>query len=162
MTVDHAGKAYQIKFAKKVIDFCKEEFGEEIFGDHYTDACKDEKSYTLVQDALLKKLYQDNLITCHFAGITANPPDEVSKSFGHIPPIDRDPKIERPIKRNYAYRPFVNLDKKHVKKWYDKYNVLETLFPLTRSCEAFTDNFEAHCEECWFCKERKWGFGRFE
>ena len=26
----------------------------------------------------------------------------------------------------------------------------------------FTDDFSHHCGECWWCKERHWGFGRFE
>jgi 7-cyano-7-deazaguanine synthase in queuosine biosynthesis len=34
------------------------------------------------------------------------------------------------------------------------------IFPITRSCESWTNDFSKHCGECWWCKEREWGFGR--
>ena len=64
--------------------------------------------------------------------------------------------------------PLINIDKQGVKELYEKFGLLDTLYPLTRSCESFTDDFSKHCGEykdeqdvCWFCKERYWGFGRY-
>ena len=61
----------------------------------------------------------------------------------------------------FLYSPFVNKDKKTIFQIYQDLNLLETLFPLTRSCETTRlKNFRGHCGECWWCKERMWGFGR--
>jgi len=43
--------------------------------------------------------------------------------------------------------------------------LLETLFPVTRSCEwnehvVGEDPGMEHCGNCWWCHERKWAFGR--
>ena len=43
---------------------------------------------------------------------------------------------------------------------------MDTLFPITRSCEAWAKDeeyhIEKHCEDCWWCRERYWGFGRYK
>lgn len=65
------------------------------------------------------------------------------------------------------WHPFANVDKKMIAHLYDYYNVRDSLFPITRSCEAQPDgDFEASfenkpCGECWWCLERKWAFGEF-
>jgi len=55
---------------------------------------------------------------------------------------------------------------------YKELNLLDSLFPITRSCEYdiyWQTNSEewkkdvpdpgiGHCNKCWWCKERKWGF----
>ena len=56
-------------------------------------------------------------------------------------------------------RPFRNHHKRHIAELYNTFNVMDDLFPLTRSCEKVTTDFSLHCGKCWFCKERKWGFG---
>ena len=53
-------------------------------------------------------------------------------------------------------------DKSYVKMMYEKYNVLDKLFPLTASCIGFpyeTDNGQKPCRNCVWCKERLWAFG---
>ena len=60
------------------------------------------------------------------------------------------------------YSPFVQEDKSYVKMMYEKYGVLDTLFPLTASCIGFpdeTDNGQKPCRNCVWCKERLWAFG---
>jgi 7-cyano-7-deazaguanine synthase in queuosine biosynthesis len=61
--------------------------------------------------------------------------------------------------QNKIYNPFSNIDKKDIKNLYHDLGLLETLFPLTRSCESLVD-FEKHCGECWWCEERLWAFGK--
>jgi len=56
-------------------------------------------------------------------------------------------------------RPFFNLNKKHIASLYKEHNLLDTLFPLTVSCNTI-EYTNGHCGECWFCKERFWGFGK--
>ena len=72
--------------------------------------------------------------------------------------IDRSKGLE---KKPNTWRPLINVDKKGVAEHYTRLGVLEELFPLTRSCEVHTTDFSEHCGECWFCKERLWGFGRY-
>jgi len=58
-----------------------------------------------------------------------------------------------------AVFPFGKTDKKEVAKAYNYYNMMDRLYPHTRSCEDFTDKVE-HCGHCFFCAERMWGFNR--
>ena len=79
---------------------------------------------------------------------------------GSYGPNDTD-RSKSTQKKDNTFRPLINVDKKGVAEHYSRLGVLEDLFPLTRSCEE--DNvytFEEHCGDCWFCRERKWGFGR--
>ena len=118
-----------------------------------------------------KYCYKNNFIDCHFSGITANPSKEVMDSFNTAGPADDRNRLtdRRPTQRGKVYIPLINIDKQGVRELYEKYNLMDTLFPLTRSCETFTDDFSKHCGEykdekdvCWFCKERYWGFNRYE
>lgn len=61
---------------------------------------------------------------------------------------------------NWIYTPFINLDKKEIAELYDQYNLLDELFPYTRSCVTATNDFSKHCGKCWWCKERIYGFGK--
>lgn len=163
VTVDQLGKAFQIKFAKRIIEFYKEEFGN-YFLDHITGISQvEETDYTREQDKLIDNLYKSKTIQAHFIGLTKNPPpNKLHANYGVEPP-DRIRQDElHPVKRNNSYRPFVNIDKRGVAEVYKKLNLIDTLFPLTRSCETYTDDFSEHCKECWFCAERFYGFGRYE
>lgn len=37
----------------------------------------------------------------------------------------------------------------------------QELYALTISCESLTDPDPIHCGDCWWCEERKWGFGNY-
>lgn len=161
ITVEHAGKSYQLEFAKKIIEFCKLEFGN-IFEEHEHEWCDVSDRYVIVQDNLVKRLYKENKIQCHFVGITQNPPSSVMNQIGwNGPADDRSAGVKRPLIKGSAYFPLINTNKQGVCNLYKEYNVLDTLFPLTRSCENFTEDYSVHCGECWFCKERYWGFGKY-
>ena len=54
--------------------------------------------------------------------------------------------------------PFININKKEIAKLY-KILDIENLYSMTRSCESLTV-LDAHCGECWWCKERMWAFGK--
>jgi len=57
-------------------------------------------------------------------------------------------------------RPMINIDKQGVCEIYSTLNVND-LFSITRSCEDITTNFHhGHCGDCWFCRERLWGFNK--
>jgi len=82
--------------------------------------------------------------------------------------------LARPYNIKYAWgvlRKIEELNKKVVSYFYNHFDLLDSLFPLTRSCEAemhetsyFTkDCFEVRHEEkyCWWCRERRWGFEQY-
>ena len=166
ITVCHAGKAFQLQYATKVIFYMQEKFPNVQFGEHYTGVNYLPSSYADVQKSVVDKCYENKLIDCHFVGITKNPPQEIAESFP-IQPGPADDRSAGPYRQTVLehkiFRPLINIDKKGVKELYEYFGVLDDLFPLTRSCETFTDDFSKHCEDkCWFCCERYWGFDRYE
>ena len=79
-------------------------------------------------------------------------------------PVDDRNGKDFPVYKNYSWKHLANIDKKGVAELYETLGVMETLFPLTRSCEAYAHeshyNIDKHCEKCWFCMERIYAFGR--
>lgn len=114
---------------------------------------------------LPKKLITQGYI---YSGITADPPKEITDTFifpsteTHV----RDPNKLRPTVAGNICRPWTNIDKKKIAEIYKEYDLIDSLFPLTRSCEwtvnmidEIPDPGSKHCGQCWWCQERKWGFG---
>lgn len=159
------GKGYQKIFAENVMSKVTELTGIK-FGTHYYDFVRADSSehYVADQDTLVDSLYKRKLIDMHLAGITATPTvDEAPNLYntGMIMPDDRSKsKFYRELVDGKSFRPLHNIDKRGVAELYTRLGVLEDLFPVTRSCEEFTNDFSAHCGKCWFCQEREWGFGR--
>ncbi len=125
------------------------------------------------------QLFADKRVDLIISGITANPQvaasvensrgELVEMSDGALPVRDATDVTERHHSGagHDFYTPFVNVDKRFVAAMYNHYGVLDELFPLTRSCEAiprvdFDPDFEnSPCGTCWWCRERKWAFGKF-
>jgi 7-cyano-7-deazaguanine synthase in queuosine biosynthesis len=105
-----------------------------------------------------------------FIGITANPPESVLKTFknnqGQESLVVRDPTIiKEEMPDSDFVLPWLNVDKRQIHEYYKNYNLLDTLFPITRSCEWISsmkvkNPGNKHCGECWWCEERKWAFER--
>lgn len=57
-----------------------------------------------------------------------------------------------------VYVPFINLNKRATADMYHELNLVDTLYPKTRSCET-EDHPGSHCGHCFWCLERKWAFG---
>jgi hypothetical protein len=77
------------------------------------------------------------------------------------------PKMKKEVNSLYwHYSPLVNSDKRDVKQLYDEAGCIDSLFPLTRSCEISTTSSRyslvqsGHCGRCIFCFERKYVFGK--
>jgi 7-cyano-7-deazaguanine synthase in queuosine biosynthesis len=107
--------------------------------------------------------YFDNkTVKLIYSGVTATPPVEVCESFNGEIGLElnglREPHIVRQVYYPKIYAPFTNIDKQQVAEFYKSEGVLETLYPYTRSCENLAMT-EGHCGTCWWCQERKWGFG---
>jgi len=104
-----------------------------------------------------------------YSGITTNPPKEIQRSFrwGILEDVEQkrgDTVVKETVryfvKDNYEFyelKPFFNMTKKEIADLYKEYDLLNSLFPLTRSCEKIGTVID-HCGECWWCEERKWAF----
>ena len=168
-------KPYQEIYAKRVMEKITELTGFKNWGEHYVGIATAE-NYVKDQDQIVKRAYVEGReIRTHFNGITANPTIEEapelhawrdkwgSPSRG----IEDRQKIPGKKKNWWATKsPLLNVDKKGVAEHYTNLGVMDTLFPVTRSCEESIDepgyDSENHCEKCYFCLERYWGFGRYK
>jgi len=98
-----------------------------------------------------------------FSAVTANPPTDVKFQAGIGEHYLRNPNIIKDeISFNgYFFTPFINKNKKTIAKIYQELDLMNSLFPVTRSCEAIGKlEYYGHCGECWWCEERLWGFDR--
>lgn len=91
------------------------------------------------------------------SGTTQNPKGEFNEPNG---PVDNRNGEFPELWDNWIYTPLINLDKREIANLYKEHNLMESLFPYTRSCVAVTKDFTKHCGECWWCKERIYGFGK--
>lgn len=152
---------------------------------------KDAEPYNTGQEEMTNTAIEKFSLDVVYSGLTKNPPVEKMISFfkeKHTEfnldlerlleyidtrdqgrDIDTDPlesvfvqhRFTKPVRR---VRPFINSDKKSTYDAYLHYKVLDTLYPITYSCEIppkvpNTTEFE-HCGHCFFCLERWYGFGR--
>tara|TARA_B100001057_G_scaffold385061_2_gene391704 strand:+ start:10567 stop:12855 length:2289 start_codon:yes stop_codon:yes gene_type:complete len=105
-------------------------------------------------------------------GMTRNPPKEEMEAgnFWHKAERRRDKEAEyiepwRPNKKHPAlsiYQPYCNVDKKFVAGVYIENDLMDDLFPMTRSCVGtspkLTKDFTVECKECFWCEEKAWAF----
>jgi len=125
---------------------------------YYSDTMSESNLFDFQRDYL-----RNRTIGCIFFGITANPPETVKFSNPSTEHDHRDPTvIKNEIDQGgFLRRPFVNKDKKTIAQIYKDLDLMETLFPVTRSCEATGQlEYYNHCGKCWWCEERLWGFNR--
>ncbi len=128
---------------------------------HYHFIEKGENTESLFKQQL--QFLENKTIKWLYTAITKNPPFEIQKSFKELSKEngERDPLVERSVYMEHLpiYMPFTNINKQTIAKMYKELDILESLFPITRSCESLTLT-EGHCGQCWWCEERLWGFGR--
>lgn len=121
---------------------------------HYVEEQNENNMYLFSHFSLVKILY---------TGITQNPPIEVTDTWNQptTENVERNPNIKRDLyhRNDTFYTPFHRINKKVIYEMYKELNLLDSLYPLTRSCEN-EDLLEGHCGECWWCEERLWGFGQ--
>jgi hypothetical protein len=100
--------------------------------------------------------------TLYYYGQTSNPPHDDMLLFNDIEcsMSDRTSDVIRDtwFRDNKIHVPFNNVDKKKVAEIYDHLGITESVFPLTVSCTKNDDG--THCDDCWWCSERKWAFGK--
>lgn len=120
----------------------------------------------------LSKMFKDLGGGTLYTGVTAFPDEQTLSLFNSYGDRkhklkevfhQRDPSVERPLyyRNREIYTPMFNMDKRKVAEMYRELEVMESLYPVTRSCESPVLT-EGHCGECWWCEERQWGFGRLQ
>ena len=162
----------------KIIELLEADY---IFKNHIvytapTEGWETEK-YLSMFSAKNRENIKNNLFQVLLSGITTNPPIEVQEKFHWGILKDVESKrglsviketvryfVESDSEKDYEFleiKPFFNIDKKKIAEMYNELGILETLFPLTRSCEDRT-YLKGHCGKCWWCEERLWAFGKLE
>jgi len=123
------------------------------------------------------KLFKLGLIDIVMAGKTANPPSNFENLLeGRDESRDAGKRTSNEIvyggqydfnnenKKMAWYIPFANINKQFIRDQYVKFNLMDTLHPVTRSCEHCLETdqeWNGPCKNCWWCKERYWAFGKY-
>ena len=107
----------------------------------------------------------------NISGMTSNPPIEEMKRLGfyHLCEKKRNAdqigsEIGAKVWGKNTYQPFLVANKLFVKGILEKHNILDEIFPLTGSCTGganITKLWTKPCEECFWCHEKKWAFGKY-
>lgn len=161
---------HNVSVATQVVERCIQLTGNSNI-EHHISYCEVQSFETLFPK--LRFYIDNNIVNMIYTGITENPPAEVSERFKlKITELKRNTGIEKPyLIDGVAYTPWCNVNKRSIASMYEQDNLINELFPLTRSCEYdptsnyFTnikDPVLGHCGECWWCEEREWAFGRLE
>lgn len=185
LTTRHQGKNFQEDHSRAVLDWLDTKFPKVKIHAHLINQNPAYKipngrnvsiDYVKYQDLITEYAYNELGMEGHFSGITANPPKEVYEEFidseGRVmagPTDDRDRRTDKlPTifkgQEKTVWEPLRNTDKKGVAEIFDLFDARE-LFSLTWSCEKYTwpeGRHDEHCDDCWFCKERLWGFGSYK
>ena len=160
--------------AEEIVLLFQEMFPSIRFYDHqvnYYD--KDhEKDKVNKHKAHENTLWENDIIDVLFHGRTANPEKEEAEThnlmYKREERRDRDNHSRSVFHENHSkpfYCPFEYVDKRFVAEMYDRYSLMDELFPITASCVEYankTDNFSKPCKECWWCREKKWAFGYYD
>ena len=110
--------------------------------------------------------FNNGIVDIMYSGITSNPPIN-DKTISQNKERNRDETSDRPLVSATSFRyfmdPFYKINKKHIKELYDMFNLTDSLYPITFSCEGTAEDTKTHtkhCGKCWWCEERMWAFGR--
>jgi hypothetical protein len=104
-----------------------------------------------------KERIKNGLVDILIGGATSAPIFEEDVDVGLIKKI-RDHK-ERSLKTHQGL--LVGIDKKFLACQYKKFNLIDSLYPLTKSC-VDPDSKGAPCKKCDWCKEKFWAFNSYD
>lgn len=170
-TGNHEKRRLNVPVATTVVEKCIQLTGNADVEHHITYAPEQDNM------SLFGKLdyyFDNNLINIVYTGVTENPPSTVTDKFLEEvtePEREADIGVKPTILYNKFYTPWVNINKLKIAEMYNEENLMEDLYPYTRSCEynhnnRFFANIEdpglGHCGMCWWCEERKWAFGKLQ
>ena len=117
----------------------------------------------------MRKHYGKFMEVCYM-GVTQNPPKDTmaewdTADWSHKYRNNTTKEFEVLPNVGNIYMPWTNINKRYVAAIYRAQGLLDTLFPVTYSCEWYAkdgnDPGMDHCKKCWWCFERYWGFNRY-
>jgi len=182
---------YDIQAAEKIVKFMQDKFPSQNIQDlikrNYDDrnealypaaeeAIKNDPSFSTMTAQQVSKSLQLSAVRDELRnrypnayminGMTRNPPIEDMKKHPIMFHMAETRRNQNDKQRNTrgprrSYLPFANVDKKFVAAVFKENNLMDSLFPLTRSCvgdEEMTDNYSQECHECFWCFEKAWAF----
>ena len=161
---------YNAKWSTTVLDKILELTGTELIKSHYTFYSDDQRRTELNDTERLIRDIHGITFTVH--GTTQNPPLDIEHLLkGRHQPRDKGhsrPAFSKLGEDVTRWMPVMSVDKRFIAYLYEHFDLMESLFPFTRSCEQEARHNKdepswmiTHCGECWWCKERHWAFGKY-
>jgi hypothetical protein len=156
-----------------VMEFIKKDFPEIVWEDIITEKpdSLDNNEYVDLQGKSSHALRMKYKSMVSYSGVTLNPTNEIGELIWKDIWKDRSPnrnherykhwlpEVNKKVAYGMECKPFCIYDKRAVLAFYKKYDLLDTLLPITRTCEGWkewTNNFTEECKQCWWCLERNW------
>ena len=169
--LDPEYKPSQENYLKNVIPEVRKLSGYDFILDPQLVFLSKDDSRPVKKDEKMRRTNEKFIATRHLSALyisdTLNPPEEVRSLWDNDDNRSswRDaalPSVE--IHGTIAFvKPIVKLTKHDVIKLYKELDLLDSLASLTISCDETINGIEFHnrsfpCGECWWCRERRWGF----
>ena len=186
--VDYANK----KFPDRIVGHETQYFDSTNYNPINSSACTDNPK-DLLQKEFIPSIFKkyNGKLKFLLSGTTLNPPIDTQKTFRLYPGNDfmesRNHKVSSLLKTfklpgneaelAYEYSPFRNSTKQIVAEWAKELRLVESLVPLTESCETPVDKYTKYaawlsksyekpsiepCQVCWPCNEKYWAYGFFD
>lgn len=171
VTAELLKRPFNIRYSKLVLDRLADITGYDKFGAHLifeipAHLCLDDDVKISIMRENTTRFAHEYDLERYYNGQTKNPPPEV-ELLRQDRMLDRDTPEEdgKKLETKSVSWPLLFTNKRGLSDLYRQHDLLETLFPYTRSCEGETEETNNHttaCERCWWCRERFWGFGTYK
>ena len=102
------------------------------------------------------EIIQNNLAEYILIAKNAYPPDQ-REMMPEGYPLPNDRFEPTPEERQYVGHPFADWTKDKTIRLGFELGIADIIMPITHSC---TEQSRGRCNNCWWCKERAWGFDR--
>lgn len=142
-----------------IIDYVKAQFPKANILDHYTHAfyqTHPDKNFHIKPHK--DKLLESGMIDHYINGACGRPLFEDVYLDG-ISLNRSQEQLQEAVDKMRG--PWQTVDKKFVAHQYEKYGLMESIFPLTRSCVA-PGRRGRPCKKCGWCHEKYWAFEMFD
>jgi len=159
-----------IKEVQQIIQLVKDNFPKVSILDHYVYECKDNHPTDGDEKKFTNKKHRDMLLNAgmvdHIVGSVCAAPVFEDIDFGWIISTQRDisnqtNKLEVVGDIYRLQSPFGFVDKKFAAYNYKKYDLMDSIFPLTKSC-VDPDVNGSPCRNCSWCLEKYWAYGMYD
>jgi 7-cyano-7-deazaguanine synthase in queuosine biosynthesis len=149
-----------INEVKQIIQIVKDTFPKVTILDHHTYNVR--KGHKSEDNSKQKELLLKSGEVDHFISSVVAAPlfEDIELGFS----ITLNRSIEKQLEKGKEYiwgSPFGHVDKKFIAYQYKKYNLLDTIFALTKSCICPSETGEP-CMKCSWCFEKYWAYEMYD